>query len=148
MGKYSWHFTVEEDRSWLQEAMTNYNFSNPSTAISVNSDFSQNDDIFKFSVIGSENQQNILWIAHRINRPKSILAITSIAIHPTYRNQNYIREMGAEYLPWLKTGYWNVDYLQIITGKSFSAGRDLFGGPWREVVSEGMKISTISIAEI
>lgn len=149
MGPYEWHYTDEDDRPWLQEAMTNFNFSNPNTAISMNESIDFNLDICKFSVIGSENRNNIVWIAHSINRSKNLLSITAIAIHPTYRDQDYIRIMGTEYLNYVKINNpWNVEYLRIITGASFSAGRDLFGGPWSEVLSEDMKTSTIALSEM
>lgn len=133
---YSWHFTTENDRSWLEEAMTTRLFSNPDTAISMNQDNSS-----RSSVIGSENGQRIVWIAQKIE--EQTLTITAIAIHPNYRNQNYIRKMGLWYLS-EAAQYHNVTTCKIITGASFSASVGLFQ-KGKEIITGSMKISKMEI---
>lgn len=148
---YQCHFTCEEDRSWLEETLINHKYATSDTAIEMNQTCNENDNRFKFSLIGSSKatSENILWIAQRMMRDKGILTITAIAIHPNFRTQNYIRNIGEDYLNWIKIdNRWNAQYLQILTGSVFSAGRDLFGGPWTEVVHDGMKTSTIRIEDL
>lgn len=146
---YQWHFTCEEDRPWLEEAMVRHRYATPDIAISMNENLNETSHNFRFSIIGSHLDQNILWIAQKLVKPEAILSIIGIAIHPLFRNQNYIRNMGYEYIEWLKSeNRWGIRKLEIITQATFSAGRDLFGGPWSETIVNGMKNSIIRLEDL
>lgn len=130
--EYQWHFVTEEDRPWLDESLLGHPYASPSMAISMNENLNENDDRVKFSRIASDKSGNrILWVAQRLIRSKKTLTITAIAIHPNYRNQDYIRKIAVEEFNWLQTeNRWSIDTLEYPTELEYIAGKNLFGDDW------------------
>lgn len=124
--KYQWHFTVEEDRPWLEETFVNLSFT-ADYAIRINNDLNESLDSFSFSRIFSDIQTctNILWVSERVQHGKKITKAG--AIHPTYGNMNLVRDIGEEDLNWLTSiNRWNLETITFTTGREYSAGEKLF----------------------
>jgi hypothetical protein len=145
---YQWHFATEEDRSWLEEALTNHQYANASMAIAMNENLNENNDRFKFSRIASDKSGNrILWVSQRVMRSKNSLTILAIAIHPNYRNQDYIRQIAVEEFAWLKNeNRWNVSTLEFSTGIDYITGKNLFN--WSDIKHSGSTTSRIPVADL
>lgn len=130
---YQWHFATEEDRSWLEETIINHPYASPSMAIAMNENLNENlNDRVKFSRIASDKSGNrILWVSQRLVRSKKTLTILAIAIHPNYRDQDYIRKIAVEEFNWLQTeNRWSIDTLEYPTELAYIAGKNLFGEDW------------------
>jgi len=145
---YTWHFSTENDRQWLEEAITDTTYANASLAISLNQDLNENADRFKMSRIASDNDGNrILWVSQRVVRLKSTLTILAIAIHPNFRLQNYIRQIAAEEFAWLKNeNRWNVTYLEWPTSLDYIAGDNLFN--WNIISLPDSKLTRIKLEDL
>jgi hypothetical protein len=145
---FTWHFSTEDDRKWLTEAITDTTYANASLAISLNQDLNENDDRFKMSRIASDNDGNrILWVSQRVVRPKQTLTILAIAIHPSFRSQNYIRRIADEEFSWLKSeNRWNVKYLEWPTSLNYISGNNLFG--WQNIPIEDSVLSRVKINDL
>lgn len=127
--KYQWHFTVEEDRAWLEETLADSPNYNPSLAISLNANLNENSEMFKFSRIFSDifTSTNILWVAQSINRATGKINTMGGAIHPNLRNQGYVRDIGTEDILWFdRENRWNLKTITFGTPEEFSAGTALF----------------------
>lgn len=127
--KYQWHFTDEEDRAWLEETLADSPNYNANLAILVNANLNENAEIFSFSRIFSDiaTSTRILWVAQTINRSGGIITTRAGAIHPTLRNQGYVRDIGTEDIEWFdRENRWNLRTITFGTGEEFSAGTALF----------------------
>jgi hypothetical protein len=127
--KYQWHFTVEEDRTWLEETLADSPNYSPSLAIALNDNLNEEAEEFKFSRIFSNKatEENILWVSQSINRSGGIITTRAGAIHPTRREQGYVRDIGTEDIEWFdRENRWNLSIITFGTGEEFSAGTALF----------------------
>jgi hypothetical protein len=127
--KYQWHFTVEEDRPWLEETLADSPNYNPTLAISLNANLNENADLFGFTRIFSDKatNTNILWVAQAINRAAGRILTRAGAIHPNLRGQGYVRDIGTEDILWFdRENRWNLSKISFCTAEEFSAGENLF----------------------
>jgi hypothetical protein len=141
---FTWHFSTENDRPWLEEALTDRATSY--LAISLNEGLNENAERFKMSRIASDNEGNrILWVAQRV--ANNTLTILSIAIHPFYRSENYIRKIAAEEFAWLKNeNRWNVTHLEWPTSLEHITGNNLFS--WRSIPAGNSTLSRCRIEDL
>lgn len=147
---YQYHFPTEDDRAWLEEALTGQDVFTVDRALDVAENCDTTYQHFYISRIISRqtDNQRLCWTLHDVNKTQGYVYLLAICTHPDFRGQGITRSIGQELTDWQRTvNPWGLSQNIIAFGDFISSPRDMYGDQWKDVgtTPDGLTIQVENI---